>query len=162
MDDFLELIQTIGAIIAAFWLWRQFSQRDKHHTLDRLIAWKSSTQQINSLILQDPAAFRPVLYPTMTTDEEVKSITAAYASLHTLEVIYMSRKKPEIKVFPWTRDANKILSEFVESYVLAGDKSKSESGNQFRKLWEQDVYRQAFGPEFRDELTRIFAKPIKQ
>ena len=94
-----QVTQCLILVIAGFLAWEQLEKMNEQqesmveqHELDRLIAWKTSVQEVNHLIFGAPKTFRKVLYPEAGTDEEVKELTAAYASLHALEVIYYMRK----------------------------------------------------------------------
>ena len=118
----------------------QIMQQNEQHRLDRLIAWKTSLHQINQLIMDKPKTFIPVLYPKAKTTEEAERRTAAYASLHALEVIYYMRKDEETS-------QSKRLDEFLTGYV---------AGKDFRELWALAAYRVAFTQEFQDKLNNIF------
>lgn len=108
--------------------------------LDRLIAWKTSVQEVNHLIFGDPETFRKVLYPEAETDEEVRELTAAYASLHALEVIYYMRKDD--------KDDAKRLQDFLKGYV------KSDA---FKNMWRNKAFRAAFSEDFRKEIGGYIA-----
>lgn len=118
----------------------QQKEMSKQHDLDRLIAWKTSVQEVNHLIFRDPETFRKVLYPEAETDEEVKELTAAYASLHALEVIYYMRKDD--------KDDAKRLQDFLKGYV------KSDA---FKNMWGNKAFRAAFSGDFRKEIGGYIA-----
>ena len=137
------LIQTVVLTLTGFAIWWQLYQtRSKHH-LDRLIAWKSSIQDINQLIIEHAQIFSPVLYPN-EKQEKVERLTAAYASLHTLEVIYYMRKEDE---YPPDR-----LKEFLVHYV---------SSEAFYDLWQFAQYRAAFTLEFQNQLNDILRARLR-
>ena len=116
----------------------QLNRQADQHQLDRLIAWKTSIQGINGLIMQNPETFIPVLYPDEKNLEKAKRLTATYASLHALEVIYYMRKDEE---YPPDQ-----LTEFLRSYV---------AGDDFKELWSLAAYRAAFTKEFQQQLNDI-------
>lgn len=64
-------------------------------SLEQLIAWKNSALGLNNLALQYPDIFKTVLYPRSESAEEVRQLTAAYSSLHALEVmiLYAQRRR---------------------------------------------------------------------
>lgn len=143
-EQVFEAIQSITIVCTAIFVGGQLLQSRERRQLDRLIAWKSALQEINALILDHPAVFVPVLYPTVVNEEEAKRLTATYASLHALEIIYLMRKEKE---------EEPDLHNFIKSYV---------SGEHFRSLWAQQAYRVAFTKEFQDELQKTFQELAAQ
>lgn len=137
-EQVFEAIQSLTIVCTAIFAGGQLLQARERRQLDRLIAWKSAVQEINALILDHPAVFVPVLYPTVKNEEEAKSTTATYASLHALEIIYFMRKEKE---------EEHQLHNFIKSYV---------SGEHFRTLWDKPAYHVAFTQEFQCELQKTF------
>lgn len=135
-----ELFQSLILILTGAAILWQLQQTRKQHHLDRLIAWKSSVQTINQLIVGHAALFSKVLYPRQP-QEKVEQLTAAYASLHALEVIYYMRKEDE---YPPDR-----LKEFLVSYVAS---------DAFAELWQFAQYRVAFTQEFQQQINDILGR----
>ena len=142
-----QIVQCLILVVAGFLAWVQLGKMSEQqkkmseqHELDRLIAWKTSVQGVNQLIFGDPETFRKVLYPEADTDEKVRELTAAYASLHALEVIYYMRRDDE-------RD-EKRLQDFLKGYVRS---------DAFRDMWANDAFRAAFSGEFRQAIGGYIA-----
>ena len=137
------LILAVAGVFAWVQLRKMSEQQEKmraQHELDRLIAWKTSVQEVNHLIFGDPETFRKVLYPKAETDEEVRMLTAAYSSLHALEVIYYMRKDDE-------GDTGR-LQDFLKEYVSSGA---------FKNMWANDAFRAAFSEDFRKAIGKHIA-----
>ncbi len=107
--------------------------------LSRIIFWKSSIQEINKLILENPDKFVPIFYPGKRP-EEVLRITGAYTSLNTFETIFHMRKSQDPKQ----------VKELLRTYIFNNDPIK--------ELWKQKEYRDAFTTEFQDAINDILPK----
>ena len=130
-----QFVECLILAVAAIAAWRQLKKMNERNDLDRLIAWKASVQEVNHLIFGDPATFRKVLYPEAATDDDVRELTATYASLHALEVIYYMRKDDDSET--------ERLQDFLKQYV---------SGEPFHKMWRNDAFRAAFSEDFRKAI----------
>lgn len=131
------LLQTLILTATGLMIFWQLRETAKQNYLDRIISWKNSVQNINTLIINNAALFGEVLYPGRN-QKEIERLTAAYASLHALEVIYYMRKEDE---YPPYR-----LREFLVSYVAS---------DAFAELWKFAQYRVAFTQEFQEEINKI-------
>ena len=127
-------VLTISAIVIVLQLYQQAQK----HKLDQLIAWKTSLHSLNRLVMENPVTFKSVLYPNANGPEHVKQLTAAYASLHALEVIYYMRKGEE---FPPER-----LDAFLREYV---------AGKDLKAAWRIGAAHTAFTEEFQNKLNEI-------
>ena len=115
------------------------------HQLDQIIAWKNSTHELNALAMLYPSTFKDVLYPRSQNPEEVKKLTAAYASLHALEVMYYMRIGRE---YPPDR-----LDTFLRAYVEACE---------LRTAWEKPGAQTAFTKKFQDKLSKVIEQDPKE
>lgn len=118
----------------------------EQNDLSRIVEWKSSIQEVNNLILKYPATFRPVLYPPIESDEEVRETTAAYASLNALETIYHMRMRAAE-----SNDERDEIENFLRAYI-------SESGP-IKKLWKKKAFHHAFTTEFQEAISKIVNSP---
>lgn len=98
-------------ILVAIFGGLQLKKLQEQNKLSRLIARKSSVQEVNKLIFQESDIFIPLLYGPVDKDvvkDTIKegreatekdkakrygmNLTAAYASLHALDTIYQMRE----------------------------------------------------------------------
>ena len=143
-----EVVILIGAVWIALNQLRKLQKQNeldqeqqksdqKKQKLDQLVAWKTSLHSLNQLAMQDPETFNEVLYPEAKNKDEVRQLTAAYASSHALEVIYYMRRDEET---PPDR-----LDAFLRQYV---------AGSQMRNAWKVEAAHAAFTGEFQKKRTR--------
>ena len=109
--------------------------------LDQLIAWKNSALGLNRLAMQYPDIFKEVLYPRAGGPKEVKNMTAAYSSLHALEVMYYMREKEE--------QSSDRLEVFLRAYV---------DSPELRAAWKKDGAQTAFTRKFQQRLNEVIDK----
>lgn len=139
--QYLQLIVLIVSACAIGW---QLYQQSKTNKIDQLIAWKSAIQGLNQLAMEYPVIFHTVLYPKAEGPYQVKQLTAAYSSLHALEVMYYMRKDEET---PPER-----LDIFLREYV---------AGCTLREAWKVDAAHTAFTKDFREKLNEIITRNPK-
>ena len=137
VTNVFALIECVILAFIAVGGWRELSDLREQHRLERLIAGKTSVQEVNDLILKDrEAIFVDVLYPGMP-EGKAKKLTAAYASLHALEVLYLMQiaDSPED-----TPAFDKFLGEYLTNPA-------------FHELWAFENFRLAFGRQFRKAVN---------
>ena len=111
----------------------------EQNRLSRIVEWKSSIQETNKLILEDPDKFVPIFYPGKSP-EDVLRITGAFTNLNTFEIIFHMRKDQDPKQF----------KELLKTYILHNEPIK--------ELWGEKEYRDAFTSEFQDAVNDILPK----
>ena len=139
------LIECVILAFIAVGGWLQLTSLQTQHRLERLFTGKSSVQRVNDLILRDYGdsrddkenAFMEVLFPGMDP-AEARKITAGYASLHAMEVLYLMNltDNPENQ---------KDFREFLREYL---------KNPEIRKWWGQETLHLAFGKGFREVVTQ--------
>ena len=134
LQNVYHLVMALFAPFIAVQLYLQVQS----HDLDQIIAWKNSTHRLNTLAMQYPTIFKEVLYPRANGPEEVKQLTAAYSSLHALEVMYYMRIGKE---FPLDR-----LDTFLTQYVGACE---------LREAWKKEGAQTAFTQKFQEKLNEV-------
>ena len=137
-SEIILALQLLALAGSALLILNQLRQQTQKQRIDRLIAWKASLHSLNQLAMQYPETFK-LLYPGKTK-EEVRDLTAAYASLHALEVIYYMRKEE----FP-----PPLLEKFLAAYV---------SGDDMQKAWEIPASHSAFTNEFQYKLNEVISE----
>lgn len=144
----LTLVVLIVSVIAIMW---QLNQQEQRHQTDQLIAWKTSTLELNKLAMEYPEIFRKVLYPRAKNAEAVQKFTSAYSSLHALEIMYYMRKTA--KHPPGDNQESDRLDIFLREYVAS---------HELREAWKVDAAQMAFTKEFQERLNAIIDKnPLK-
>lgn len=128
-------------LVVAVGGWWQVANIIKQHELDRIIAWKSSLQDVNKLIFDKPEYFVPVLYPRNNDRDDVLKTTAAYTSLNALEIIYHMRRTEK------GENVDADIKKFIQTYI-----SKSEA---IKQLWGKPAYRNAFTQDFQKMMEDI-------
>ena len=135
-------------VFAAVFGGKQIKIIEEQNRLSRIVGWKSSIQEVNDLILKYPDIFHPVLFPPLESEGEVKTTTAAYASLHALETIYHMRMSEAQNKKEKGEEEKKEISEFLQSYI-------SGSGP-IKDLWKKNkTSHSAFTKEFQDVISKI-------
>ena len=142
----------IVLVFAAIFGGKQIKIIEEQNRLSRIVAWKSSIQEVNDLILKYPDVFHPVLFPPLESEKEVKKTTAAYASLHALETIYhMRMSEAQNKKKEKGEDQKEEIEEingFLQSYI--------SGSNPIKDLWKENkTSHSAFTKEFQDVITKI-------
>lgn len=115
----------------------------EQNSLNRIVAWKSSLQNVNDSILEHPDPFLEVLYPPPNSVDEMKKSIAAYNILNALETVYYMRKSIDEKQL-------EDIRKFLETYI-------SHKGP-IRDLWKEPTNRSAFTSEFQTEISNILYK----
>ena len=135
------IIDIAGVVVLGFSAWmilKQLRQQDERHYADRVIAWKNSALGLNQFAMRYPEVFKKVLYPMSKDADEVMQVTAAYSSLHALEVMYYMRKDEE--------DQPDRIDVFLREYVAS---------HELRKAWTVEAAQTAFTKEFQERLNNV-------
>ena len=140
LNCYADLLNVLVLIVIAYGGWKQLKDIREQNELSRIVSWKSSIQDVNSLIFKYPKYFHPVLYPPDQEEEDVMQTTAAYASLNALETIYHMRKG---------EGKGKVdeIKRFLRAYVYESDPIK--------ELWKNPAFPSAFTAEFQKEIDDI-------